>query len=327
MSTVIKIGIASGLIWWLIRRGSLNFGLLADLSKHPAYLFSAVAASFINICLNNYRWVILLRGQGFPLGMKRTLPLTLIGLFFNYAMPGGVGGDLMKGFYLMQDYPARRTAAATSVLMDRLIGVAGMVLTSLLAVALNIHTVLARPELVTLAIGVGGLFVGFVVFFALAFSRRLYRHPLVEAALGRIPGGQLIRRVYEAVHSYQQAMNSFWRACAVTVISQSFALTFFIVIGRAMGFGDVPLVTYVFAVPLGLIATAIPISPAGVGVGQVAFSYLFDWSLGVKSAIGSNLITAHQIVTFLLSLSGAFFYFTKNGRAGRRPTADHRPQL
>ena len=78
-----------------------------------------------------------------------------------------------------------------------------------------------------------------------------------------------------------------------------------------MGFADVPVKAYVFAVPLGLIATALPISPAGVGVGQVAFSYLFDWSTGVKSAIGSNLITAHQIVTFFLSLSGGVFYLRR----------------
>lgn len=311
LATIVKLLVSGALIWWLIHRGSLNFSLLADLAARPTYLLSAVTASFINVCLNNYRWAVLLRGQGFPVGAKQTLPLTLIGLFFNYAMPGGVGGDIVKGYYLMQDYPARRTAAATSVAIDRLIGLAGMVATSLVAVALNLETVRSRPELVSLAIGVAGLFLAFATFFALAFSRRLYGHRFVDIALSRLPGGRLIRQIYEAVHSYRTAMPSFWKACALTLLSQSFALTFFILIGRAMGFVDVPIVAYVFAVPLGLIVTALPISPAGVGVGQVAFSYLFDWSIGAKSAIGSNLITAHQIVTFLLSLSGAVFYFRR----------------
>lgn len=311
LSTGVKFGIAAGLIGWLVHRGSLNFALLADLSNHPVYLFVGISASFINICLNNYRWVILLRGQAFRVDMRGTLPLTLIGLFFNYAMPGGVGGDLVKGFYLMQDHPTRRTAAATSVLMDRLIGLAGMTMVSLIAVVVNIHTVMGRPELISLALGVTGLFAAFVALFALAFSRRVYGHPVVDRSLSRIPGGPTIRQVYEAVHSYQKSLPYFWRACGVTLASQMFALVFFISIGSATGVIDVPIVTYAFAVPLGLIATAIPISPAGIGVGQVAFSYLFDWSLGVKTPLGSNLITAHQIVTFLLSLSGAFFYFRR----------------
>ena len=311
LSTVLKFAIAGGLVWWLIRRGSLNFALLADLSRHPAYLVVAVSASFTNICLNNYRWVLLLRGQGFPVGIRRSLPLTLIGLFFNYAMPGGVGGDLVKGYYLMQDYPTRRTAAATSVLMDRLIGLAGMVTVSLVAVVASIRTVMRRPDLISLAFGVAGLFAAFVTLFALAFSRHVHGHPRIERALARLPGGRAIKDVYEAVHSYQTAMGYFWKACVVTLVSQSCALVFFICIGSAMAVVPVPVLTYVFAVPLGLIATAMPISPAGIGVGQVAFSYLFDWSLGAKTALGSNLITAHQIVTFLLSLSGAFFYFRR----------------
>jgi uncharacterized protein (TIRG00374 family) len=310
LTTLAKIVIAGGLIWWLVRRGSLNFSLLAQLARHPTFLFSAVTASFINIFLNNYRWVLLLRGQGFRVSVKDTLPLTLIGLFFNYAMPGGVGGDIVKGYYLMQDHPERRTAAATSVLIDRLIGLAGMVALSLFAVAFNFRMVAARPQLVSLSIGVMLLFLAFAGFFALAFSQRIYAHWLVEAVLSRLPGGQTIRRVYEAVHCYRRAMRRFWQAWAVTLISQSISLVFFMLVGTAMGF-SVPVSAYVFAVPLGLIATALPISPAGVGVGQVAFSSLFDWSTGVRSAIGSNLITAHQIVTFFLSLGGAVFYFRR----------------
>jgi uncharacterized protein (TIRG00374 family) len=322
LTTILKLAVAGGLIWWLVQRGSLNFGLLADLAKQPTFLFSAITASFINICLNNYRWGILLRGQGFPVGVRETLPLTLIGLFFNYAMPGGVGGDLVKGFYLMQDHPERRTAAATSVLIDRLLGVAGMVVMSLTAVAFNLDVVRARPQLTSLAIALAALFLGFAAFFALAFSRRIRKHDFVENLLSRIPGGRAIRLVYDAVHSYRRALPSFWAACAITLISQSFSLVFFMLIGTAMGFTDVPLKAYVFAVPLGLIATALPISPAGVGVGQVAFSYLFDWSTGVRTAIGSNLITAHQLVTFLLSLSGGVFYFRRRKPAMTAGPAD-----
>jgi hypothetical protein len=40
----------------------------------------------------------------------------------------------------------------------------------------------------------------------------------------------------------------------------------------------------------------------------------------VRTAIGSNLITAHQLVTFFLSLSGGVFYFRR-----RRPVMPPAP--
>lgn len=310
ISNLLKFGLAGGLIFWMVQRGTLDFSLLMRLAS-PVYLVICLFFLFLNLYINNYRWVVLMRGQGFDLGIKQTLPLSFIGLFFNYAMPGGVGGDLVKGYYILQDYPNRKTAAATSIIIDRIIGFAGMVIVSLLAIAMNLSFIFSKSELISLALGVIGLAVFFIAFFAFAFSSSIYEHPIIEKTLNKIPGGRGIRKVYEAVHLYKKSPRSFINAFLLTMLTQVASITFFYLTGTALGIDKVSIVTYMFVIPLGLIATALPISPAGVGVGQAVFLVLFNWSLGFESQLGPSLITAHQVMTFILGLGGAFFYFRK----------------
>jgi hypothetical protein len=59
--------------------------------------------------------------------------------------------------------------------------------------------------------------------------------------------------------------------------------------------------------------TAIPISPAGVGVGQMAFYFLFNLYLGQKSQVGPTLATIFQVLQFGLSVFGAFYFVRRKG--------------
>ena len=56
-------------------------------------------------------------------------------------------------------------------------------------------------------------------------------------------------------------------------------------------------------------AVAIPISPAGIGVGQAVFLTLFTWYNGVESSMGPTLITINQVCLALWGVVGAWFYF------------------
>lgn len=68
---------------------------------------------------------------------------------------------------------------------------------------------------------------------------------------------------------------------------------------------------FFFLIPLGLIATAIPVSPGGIGVGQAVFLALFTWYGGLEPSLGPTLITIYQVMTALISLIGAVLYFMR----------------
>src|SRR5690606_37539382 len=65
---------------------------------------------------------LLLKSQGIIRTWKFVFSLTLIGNFFNFALPGGVGGDLVKGYYLIRDHQRDRMKSAASILLDRVLG-------------------------------------------------------------------------------------------------------------------------------------------------------------------------------------------------------------
>jgi uncharacterized protein (TIRG00374 family) len=309
LKTLIKLFVAVGLVYWIISRGSLDLNVLGSLLR-PGFVALALCLMLSNIFLNNYRWVILMKGQGFQTSIRETLPLTFIGMFFNFAMPGGVGGDVVKGYYLLQDHPERRLAAATSVLMDRLVGFFSMIVFSIIALLWEPSLASKSPHLQSLAVSIWAVFFGFSLIFCFALSRRVNQNPLINKVLLALPGGGMLRRFYDALHSYRSSLSSLAAGLGLSLVSQACGLMVFVVAGSAMGY-DVPLSTYILCVPLGLIATSLPIAPAGLGVGQAVFLFLFNWATGTESTLGPNLITVNQALSLGLGLIGAVLYFTR----------------
>jgi uncharacterized protein (TIRG00374 family) len=252
-----------------------------------------------------------MRGQGFESSIGRTMPLSLIGMFFNFAMPGGVGGDVIKGYYLLQEHPSQKFAGAMSIFMDRVMGFFAMSVTAFLALFLNWEAVSRSNELKGVALGVAGLFAFFVVFFFFSLSKVLQKKSIARLLFDKIPGGQSIRRIYDILHSYRKSPRTLVLASALSMVNIAIMVVFVYVVGLSMGVTELPFSMYCFLVPIGVIVQALPISPAGVGVGQAAFYFLFNLSLGKESQLGPTAITTIQIMQFAWGLVGAYFYLQR----------------
>lgn len=310
VKTAIKIAIAFGLIYWLVNAGILDFQTFQKLATLPLILFCA-AAVFVQFFVNNYRWLRLLRGQGFETTIARTLPLTFIGLFFNFAVPGGVGGDVVKGYYILQEHPKKKYAAAVSIFMDRVMGLFVMIGTAFVALIFNWQIVEKSNELRSVAYAVALLFAAFLVFFFLSFSRILQHSVFGQWLFTKVPGGRRIKHVYEALHSYRKAPRAILMSILLSLVSQVLMVAFVYAIGLQMDGAEIPLSVYFFLVPVGTVVTALPISPAGIGVGQAAFFFLFNHYLGRESSLGPASVTANQIINFAWGLVGAYFYLRR----------------
>ncbi len=131
---LLKAALGVGLVAYLVVRswreivaqqwGQLRWPMLA---AGFAVLLAATLLTFL-------RWYVLVRAQGLPFRLRDSLRLGFIGVFFNLLMPSAVGGDLVKAFLLAREQ-RRRTVAVATVLVDRLIGLVGLVLLGGLIVA------------------------------------------------------------------------------------------------------------------------------------------------------------------------------------------------
>ena len=100
----------------------------------------------------------LLMINGFKLSFIENGKLYLIGMFYNFYMPGGIGGDLYKTYLLKKMYSWEVKDTIKIVIQDRLIGL-GVLFILLLFLENGLVTDL--NHIIKIIISISGYFVGF----------------------------------------------------------------------------------------------------------------------------------------------------------------------
>jgi len=314
LTLAIKIAIAVGLIIYLVRSGHLDPKGLWDLMTWPNLLI-ALGLVGVSVALAAWRWILLLRSRQLPLPLGYGYELYLIGIFFNHALPGAVGGDLVRGFYLVRDYPERRLDVALSVVIDRVLGLYSYFILSLIAIAWDFDFVQNHEQIRWISLLCVSIFTAMTLFFLVAFSQRLSQTFGLSFFEKRVA---VLHRLLCALQVYGKNRRMIASSVLVSLISQVFTMIFFYQLSHAMGATEITWPAVLFSVPMGFVITAIPIAPAGIGVGQLAFAYLFQTYVQVPTQFGATAITAYQLVMVCWGLLGAFFYLR------RRKPADWR---
>ena len=125
---LLQLGLTFGLLYWVFHDPYKRQALHDEFMQADwRWLAAGVGAYGVFEILAGIRWQILLRVQGIHITWWRLYGLLLVGLFFSLFIPGGTGGDIIKGYYLLKEAPVgRKTSAALSVVMDRLLGLLGV---------------------------------------------------------------------------------------------------------------------------------------------------------------------------------------------------------
>ena len=112
------------------------------------------------------RWWFLLRAIGLHVELKQAFILTWIGNFFNTSLPGAVTGDVVKGYYVIKAQQEEgRTRAFMTLIIDRFVGVFGLIVMAFLSLALNHELILSQERLHSLAWMITALFGCTVLFY------------------------------------------------------------------------------------------------------------------------------------------------------------------
>ncbi len=95
------------------------------------------------ITIGIVRWWGLVRAFGIPFHITEALRLGFLGYLLNFVSLGSVGGDLFKAILVAKDKPQARPEAVASVVLDRAIGMLGLVL--LAVISLTVFPTEALP--------------------------------------------------------------------------------------------------------------------------------------------------------------------------------------
>lgn len=98
------------------------------------WLISGTTVFFISQGLLATRWLLLLRSQQIHISLFQAIKLTYLGLFYNNIMPGAVGGDILRAWYITRHCEEHsHVEAAVSVFVDRLVALLGIILVAVMA--------------------------------------------------------------------------------------------------------------------------------------------------------------------------------------------------
>lgn len=312
--SVAKIGVAALLIYLLVSKGVIDLDAFQKMLS-PTSALMGISLIGAGLLTATYRWLLLLKSQNVQITFLETFKLTLMGTFFNFAVPGGVGGDVVKIFYLLKKHPEARLTTATTVIMDRLLGLYSMLFMALVASLLFSERVFHDEFLFRLFLGVLAGFTAMTFFFVLAFQRGYPIERWIGFLIPHKKTKHSVESLILAIRSYREHPQVIARGLVVSLVSQVFTVMVVVVTGILMGF-DLPVPIYFYLVPVGMVATIIPIAPAGVGVGQTALYLLFKAFDPATSSIGPVGMTAAQIYTFCWGLVGALLFVRQRTNRG-----------
>jgi len=238
------------------------------------YFFIAMLALFISRMFAATRWYILLRSAGVKISLSRAIMLMFTGNFSSNFLPTTVGGDVVRlGGAMQMGYD--RAICLASLVVDRLIGMAGMALALPLGLIPLFSLDGGLVQSFTLA-GLSQKIIGFARRTFEAFSIWLKKPLGLSGALLSTLGNQLF--IYLMIYLLLQGIDhhvSFW------LVAGMYTLTYFV--------------------------TLIPISINGLGVQELSMTFLLIQLGGLSSSESATIALLTRLLFILTSLPGAFF--------------------
>lgn len=307
---LLKFGFVAGVLYYLVASDRLNFERLYLFIEHPTVLFTVLAVLILWIIpLAALRWWFLLKAIGLPVPYKRANLLTWIGNFFNVTLPGSITGDFVKGFYIIRTQEKEgKTPALATLLIDRFVGLFGLIIIAFFALLFNFSFILHHTALIPLAWMVTGLFFATLVFYTIVlFPFQESKDPFVQF-LNKLPGRQITTKVYLAFKQYQHQKPTLGITLLISMVIHLSVGFLFFQIAHMVGVKDLSIATQFFIMPIGLITIAIPIAPGGIGVGHLAFGELYRYVGILEGTDIFNLYIILQLCVFLLGVIPYLLY-------------------
>ncbi|QDH78581.1 flippase-like domain-containing protein [Echinicola soli] len=247
--------------WQVIKK--VNFG----------YLIIAALCFVLSKALSSLRLNGLFRNLDVLLSERQNLKLYWIGMFYNLFLPGGIGGDGYKVYWLNKRFDTKVKKLLAAVLLDRVSGLAALV----------------------------WLMLGLWFFVNVEWTAPWGIDLDMVAAVGLT----MVPLVFAAVVRWW--FPSFWRSTAITsgyslfVQSAQLICAYFILL--ALGIEE-QILEYQFVFLLSSIVAVLPLTIGGVGARELVFIFSHEY-MGIDKNIAVAFSLLFFLITAVVSLAGA----------------------
>lgn len=274
LKTLLKLAVTALLLWYVSTR--IDFAGLRTLVLHsnPIYITLAFLVYAGSLFIASWRNLGLLKDIGLDLGYWYYFKLYMLGVFYNLALPGGVGGDGYKIYVLRKQHKTTTKRLFLVMLFDRLSGLWAIGFITV-ALILFIPRIEIHPALAVLALA-GGTGIYYVV------MRRFFKE---------------YTRSFFATHFKAGLFQSVQMLVVILLLfSQDFSAKFS---------------PYLFSFQVATVAANVPLSFGGVGIREVVMTNASGY-FGMDAHLAVYLSFGFYLISALVALCGVFFMYGSN---------------
>jgi len=311
-----KILIAVLVLYFLYRFNRLSFSQIEDAVNSPSILLLALLSVLPTYLIVSLRFKVILNNLGVAMPFRDCFSLTMIGSYFDLAMPSSNGGDIVKAGYLLGDLnQEQRYQAVMAVGIDRVVGVIGLFSLAFLSCMVGWRELEGFSQRVELASVVFILGIFPLLVFRITGSRRLLAYFKKKLADRPSKIGDRAVHVLDAFNRLRENPGILPVVIVLSMLNHLLWCTALFLI--VFSVGDLVsvfsgLVTFPLAIFGGVFGVA-----GGFGLGTAAFDLIFTTLLSLNS--GATVGIIFQLVGAVSRVLGLPFYLYAKPNASTSP--------
>lgn len=313
-----RLEVRTGKLWWASapeERPKTDFQPVGDtdvvvrpgflttlLGVNVPLLLCGIFGSVVAIFVVAVRWRMLLCIVDIRIRPWEAIRLTFLGQFFNTIVPGTVGGDVVKAWYVAKHTP-HKAAVLVSIFVDRVMGLAeltfmaGAMLGVVWIGGLGALDVLRIPAIL---VGVMAVLVAGVLLFVLSGRFRRIFH--LQKLYRRLPIAHHLEAAGDAARLYRKRIGSLGIAFVMTIVAHIAWIGSLALLGISLSL-PTPWYSYFVFIPLIYIIGSVPVTPGGVGLIEKFYVVFFVTATCTPSMI-MGLALLGRLVPMFWGLPG-----------------------
>jgi len=267
--TILKIAVTAVLLYFVFRK--VPFAGVKYRMVHANFWWMLVAllSFFASMAASSWRLLSFFKSIDLKLDARFNLRLYLLGLFYNFILPGGIGGDGYKIYLLHKNYDMPGKKVFWAIMFDRLSGLWAI---GVITVAL----IFMIPQIdIHMGIPLGILAVGSAVYYFVAHQ------------------------------FFKEYTRFFFEAHLKAILVQGFQVIAIVCVLLGQDFHG-KFSPYLLSFLISALATIIPISVGGAGVRETVFTYLTKW-FPMDKSMAVFLPGTFYLLSLIVALLGIYY--------------------
>ena len=300
LSQILRVTVSLTVLVWLFKN-KIDIPQTIHVLRDADFLYLYLGVFIfggINLVLL-LRWMILVNALDLGVPAKNVVIYFFVGLFFNLFLPTSTGGDIVKTLYMMRDTPHKAKVVA-SVVLDRLIGFASIVLVAFISFVFG-YRLIDDPSLLVIILGMAGVcFMVFLVLFVeniYAFCCRIF---------GKLPKVKvMLMDLHYNIALFKDKKGAMAFALGMALVGQVIFVVTCYLIARGLH-QDIDLIYFLIFIPLLCVAASLP-SIGGLGVREAGSVYLFG-KIGISAGVAASISLITYLFMVIVGLVGGIVY-------------------